>query len=90
MYNKEFVDKLRKKAMSGVGLLKSEIRAFISGDPRDLETRTVPVVIPQAAKRSEPANAELKRAADAVRQGIAADEELAEMKRVRQRISLWS
>lgn len=85
MFDKAFVDQLRTKAMKTGGLLKSEIRAFISGDRRDL----LPTETRQRAAVPTPTT-ELKRAADSVRQGIEADQALSEMQRIRQRISLWS
>jgi hypothetical protein len=57
-------------------LKASEMRSFIAG--------------PQKRTAITPAVTELKRAADLVRKGIAADEELADMKRIHQRISLLS
>ena len=83
MYDKTFVDQLRQKAMKNGGLLKSEIRAFISGDRRDL----LPTETRQAARTVATPSTELKRAADTVRKGIEADQAAAEMSRLRLRAS---
>jgi hypothetical protein len=86
MYDKQFVDQLRQKAMKNGGLLNSEVRAFISGDRRDL----LPTETRHATRTVATPTTELKRAAHTVRQGIEADAALDEMKRIHQRISILS